>query len=46
LQVAPADLTAEHIFAHSDGDLFWWISQGISAGGMPGFAEKVDERGR
>jgi putative copper export protein/mono/diheme cytochrome c family protein len=46
LQVAPADLTAEHIFAHSDGDLFWWISQGISAGGMPGLAETVDERGR
>ncbi|HXZ00356.1 MAG TPA: CopD family protein [Stellaceae bacterium] len=44
--VAPADLTAAHIFAHSDGDLFWWIGEGIPAGGMPGFAAIVDERGR
>ncbi|HZB91521.1 MAG TPA: copper homeostasis membrane protein CopD [Stellaceae bacterium] len=38
LPVRPADLTAAHIFGHSDGDLFWWISHGIEAGGMPGFA--------
>jgi putative copper resistance protein D len=44
--VAPADLTAAHIFGHSDGDLFWWISQGIPDGGMPGFAAAIDERGR
>jgi copper resistance protein D len=44
--VAPADLTAEHIFEHADGDLFWWISQGIAAGGMPGFADALDERQR
>ncbi|MGO8917454.1 MAG: copper homeostasis membrane protein CopD [Stellaceae bacterium] len=44
--VAPADLTEEHIFGHSDGDLFWWISEGIPAGGMPGFAGIVTERGR
>ena len=25
----PADLTAEHLWAHSDGDLFWYISHGI-----------------
>jgi putative copper resistance protein D len=44
--VKPADLTAEHIFEHSDGDLFWWISNGIPTGGMPGFAEALDERQR
>lgn len=44
--VAPADLTAEHIFEHADGDLFWWISQGISVAGMPGFADALDERQR
>jgi len=44
--VKPADLTAAHLFEHSDGDLFWWISQGISAGGMPGFAPVLDERAR
>jgi putative copper resistance protein D len=46
LAVKPADLTAEHIFEHADGDLFWWISQGIPDGGMPGFAETIDERRR
>lgn len=44
--VRPADLTAAHIFEHSDGDLFWWISNGIPAGGMPGFAAELDERKR
>lgn len=46
LPVAPADLAAEHIFGHSDGDLFWWISQGIPVGGMPGFAVMVSESRR
>ena len=40
--VPPADLTAEHLWMHGDGELFWWISHGIEApeGGMamPGFA--------
>jgi putative copper export protein/mono/diheme cytochrome c family protein len=44
--VRPADLTASHIFEHSDGDLFWWISNGIVTGGMPGFADQLDERER
>ena len=44
--VRPADLTAAHIFEHSDGDLFWWISNGIAAGGMPGFAAQLNERER
>jgi putative copper export protein/mono/diheme cytochrome c family protein len=38
----PADLTAEHFWAHSDGELYWYIAHGISSpdGGvaMPGFA--------
>lgn len=46
LTVKPADLTAEHIFEHADGDLFWWISQGIPEGGMPAFAGTIDERRR
>src|SRR5581483_12138238 len=29
LPVRPADLTAAHIASHSDGDLFWWIGNGI-----------------
>jgi putative copper export protein/mono/diheme cytochrome c family protein len=41
LPVHPADLTAQHLWEHSDGDLFWWLTDGIDApeGGMamPGF---------
>jgi mono/diheme cytochrome c family protein len=41
----PPDLTGEHSRGHRDGDLFWWISQGI-VDGMPGFAEALDEPAR
>jgi putative copper resistance protein D len=37
LTVRPADLTAPHLFAHPEGDLFWWVSHG-KGGVMPGFA--------
>ena len=47
LPVPPADLTAAHLWMHSDGELFWWISHGIEApeGGlaMPGFADVLSE---
>ena len=33
----PADLTAPHTGQHTAGDLFWWITHGISAAGMPAF---------
>jgi hypothetical protein len=38
LTVRPADLTAPHLFAHTPGDLFWWVSNGRGSGAMPGFA--------
>jgi putative copper resistance protein D len=38
LPIRPADLTAPHLFAHSPGDLFWWVSHGRDHGVMPGFA--------
>ncbi len=38
LAVRPADLTAPHLFAHTPGDLFWWVSNGRAHGVMPGFA--------
>ncbi len=38
LTVHPADLTAPHLFAHTPGDLFWWVSHGKANGVMPGFA--------
>ncbi|HYM03111.1 MAG TPA: CopD family protein [Stellaceae bacterium] len=39
----PADLTAPHTRDHTAGDMFWWIGQGIPAGGMPGFAPALAE---
>jgi putative copper export protein/mono/diheme cytochrome c family protein len=46
----PADLTAAHLWMHSDGELFWWISHGMFApeGGqvMPGFAATLDDDSR
>ncbi len=38
LPMRPADLTAPHLFAHTPGDLFWWVSNGRGNGAMPGFA--------
>jgi putative copper resistance protein D len=38
LPIRPADLTEPHLFAHSPGDLFWWVSHGMDEGVMPGFA--------
>jgi mono/diheme cytochrome c family protein len=41
LPVPPADLTAEHFWAHSDGELYWYVSHGFTAPdgtpSMPGF---------
>ena len=45
LAIPPADLTQPHLWAHSDGEMFWWLTHGIEApdGGMamPGFAAKL-----
>ncbi len=47
LPVPPADLTAAHLWMHSDGELFWWLTHGIEApeGGMamPGFGTVLPE---
>jgi putative copper export protein/mono/diheme cytochrome c family protein len=45
LDPPPSDLTAEHIYGHSDGDLFWWIGHGIGDA-MPGFDAVLDETAR
>ena len=50
LPIPPADLTADHLWMHSDGELFWWLSHGIDGpdGGlaMPGFAATLSESQR
>lgn len=50
LAVPPADLTAAHLWGHTDGEMFWWLTHGIEAPdgslAMPGFGEalSVDDR--
>lgn len=39
----PADLTAPHTDQHTAGDLFWWITHGIPASGMPAFGETLSD---
>jgi putative copper export protein len=51
MAVPPADLTAGHLWMHSDGELFWWLAHGIEAPegdglAMPGFAEALTDDDR
>jgi len=50
LAFPPADLTAEHLWDHSDGELFWWLTAGMAGPDgqpvMPGFAARLDEADR
>ncbi len=50
LPLPPADLTAEHFWAHSDGELFWYISDGFKtldgAVAMPGFGSVLSSEAR
>jgi putative copper resistance protein D len=39
----PADLRAPHTAQHTAGDMFWWITSGIPAAGMPAFGGVLDE---
>ena len=43
LRPRPADLAARHAYAHSAGDLFWWLSNGIRDTAMPGFSASLAE---
>ena len=46
LPIPPADLTAAHLFEHSDGEMFWWLTRGIEGPdgnlAMPGFGDQLD----
>ncbi|HEY7436028.1 MAG TPA: CopD family protein [Methylomirabilota bacterium] len=42
----PADLTAAHTADHTAGDMFWWLTHGIPAGGMPPFGATLGEEER
>jgi mono/diheme cytochrome c family protein len=45
LSVQPADLTAEHLWMHNDGELYWYVTHGFETPGggiaMPGFANTL-----
>ena len=43
---SPADLTAPHTAEHTAGDMFWWLTHGIPAGGMPAFGTALAEEER
>jgi len=42
----PADLTAAHAAQHTVGDMFWWLTHGIPAAGMPPFGAVLSEEDR
>ncbi len=46
LPVPPADLTADHIYGHLPGELYWTIGNGIPGTPMPGFAAALDAQTR
>ena len=50
LPVPPADLTAAHLWEHSDGEMFWWLLHGMEAPdgtqAMPGFAGVLSDEQR
>ena len=50
LRIKPADLTMPHLWEHSDGEMFWWLTHGIDdpEGGlaMPGFGNSLSEDDR
>jgi putative copper export protein len=50
LPIRPADLTAAHFWAHTEGDLFWFISHGMNAKSralaMPAFGDVLSSDDR
>jgi putative copper export protein/mono/diheme cytochrome c family protein len=50
LPIHPADLTAQHLWAHNDGEMFWYLTHGFDApeGGlsMPGFETTLSSEAR
>lgn len=45
LPVKPVRLT-KHVFDHREGDLFWWLSNGVTGTPMPGFSESIGDAER
>jgi putative copper export protein/mono/diheme cytochrome c family protein len=49
-RIKPADLTRPHIWEHTDGEMFWWLTHGVDdpEGGlaMPGFGTTLSANER
>lgn len=43
LSPAPVNFTAGHTATHSDGDLFYWIQNGVTGSAMPAYSSKFSE---
>lgn len=43
LNPAPVNFAAGHTATHSDGDLFYWIKNGVRGSAMPGYGEKFSD---
>ena len=43
MPVRPANLNEPHLQWHTHGDMYWWLSYGISKSGMPGYATRLSE---
>lgn len=50
MAIRPADLLAGHLWAHSDGDMFWFVSHGVEGPDgalvMPGFGGTLSDAAR
>ena len=46
LDAPTADLTAEHVDDHTDGDIFWWLTYGMAGTAMPGFEHTLSDTER
>ncbi len=46
LSAPPADLTADHVDDHTDGDIFWWLAYGMAGTTMPGFEGTLSDTER
>ena len=46
LDGSAADLTADHVDDHTDGDIFWWLTYGMAGTAMPGFEGALSDSER
>jgi putative copper resistance protein D len=44
--IRPRDLRSAHTAQHTAGDLYWWVTHGIPARGMPAFDTALDDHER